>query len=147
GILGRVAILSNVWRSRMPEKSKLGVVNLNGKAISPKAHGLNSWAYHFHCPGAGMSHSFGHWLPLSLPRRFLNDLIHFAEQVPSRTMERQMDLASVVVARQSAWPRPAWCSIFLKAYAIVAQRRPQLRRLYRPLPWPHLYEHPENVVS
>jgi hypothetical protein len=89
----------------------------------------------------------GQWLPLSLPRRFIGDLISIAGNLPNRTMEGRIDLSRVIAARQSAWPRPGWCAIFVKAYGIVAARRPQLRQIYRPLPWPHLYEHPENVAS
>src|SRR5262245_10609106 len=94
-----------------------------------------------------MSQANGRWLSLSLQRRFMVDLIHEAAKVPSQTMERQMDLSRLVTARQAAWPCPAWCAIFVKAYAIVAKRRPQLRWIYRPLPWPHLYEHTENIAS
>jgi hypothetical protein len=77
----------------------------------------------------------------------MGDLVHFAQQMPSRTIERRMRLASLVAARQACWPRPGWCAIFLKAYALVAARRPTLRQIYRPWPWPHLYEHPQNVAS
>jgi hypothetical protein len=74
-------------------------------------------------------------------------MIHLAERIPTRSLQRRMRLGKVVAARNAAWPRPGWCPIFLKAYAIVADRRPTLRQLYRPFPWPHLYEHPDNVAS
>jgi hypothetical protein len=94
-----------------------------------------------------MSQSSSRWLALSLPRRFMGELLHFAQRMPSRTIQRKMRLAKLVAARQAAWPRPGWCAIFLKAYALVADRRPHLRHLYRPFPWPHLYQHPDNVAS
>lgn len=89
----------------------------------------------------------GRNIGLSLPRRFVNDLLHFAKQVPSVPMERTMHLADVVAARRQAERRISWPVIFLKAYAIVAERRPELRRTYLSLPWGHLYEHPINVAS
>jgi hypothetical protein len=84
---------------------------------------------------------------LSLPRRFICDLMHFSQQVPSIPMQRRMQLDDVLAAR-ATWPnRPSWCAIFLKAYSIVAAERPELRRAFISFPWGHIYEHPENVAS
>jgi hypothetical protein len=94
-----------------------------------------------------MSLTRGRRLGLSLPRRFVCDLLHFAKKIPSVPMQRRMRLADVVAARKT-WPkRVSWCSIFLKAYARVAARRPELKRSYIPIPWPHLYEHSGNIAS
>jgi len=89
----------------------------------------------------------GRSIPLSLPRRFIGDLVHFAQQVPSHTMERRMRLRALAAAREAAFPRPGWAAIFLKAYALLAARRPELRQIYLPFPTPHLYEHPRNIAS
>jgi len=94
-----------------------------------------------------MPHPYGHYLPLSLPRRFICDLIHFAKQTPTVPMERRMNLGPLVTARRLARPQPGWCAVFLKAYAAVAARQPVLRRAYVPFPWPRLYQHPINVAS
>jgi hypothetical protein len=58
-----------------------------------------------------------------------------------------MQLADVMEARQALSDRPSWCTLFLKAYALVCKARPALRRVYLPVPWPHLYEHSWNVIS
>lgn len=89
----------------------------------------------------------GRSIPLSLPRRFIGDLVHCAQKVPSHTMQRKMRLRDLVEARLDAFPRPGWAAIFLKAYALLAARRPELRQLYIPFPTPHLYEHPRNIAS
>jgi hypothetical protein len=94
-----------------------------------------------------MPQPVGRNLPLSLPRRFICDLVHFARQVPSVPVQRRMDLAPLVAVRQAARPRPGWCAIFTKALAFVAAARPELRRAYLSFPRPHLYEHPVNVAS
>jgi hypothetical protein len=94
-----------------------------------------------------MSQSKGRSLPLSLPRRFVCDLVHFAHKVPSVPVQRSMDLAPLVAGRRLAQPRPSWCAIFTKAYGIVAAAYPELRRAYLSFPQPHLYEHPLNVAS
>jgi hypothetical protein len=94
-----------------------------------------------------MSLTRGRRLGLSLPRRFVCDLLHFAKKIPSIPMQKRMRLAELVAARK-AWPqRVSWCVIFLKAYATVAASRPELRRAYVPIPWPHLYEHSGNIAS
>ncbi len=87
------------------------------------------------------------WVPLSLPRRFITDLVERARQVPLTTIVRHMALAPVVSARRAAVARPGWCALFVKAYALAARRLPELRRCYVPWPYPHLYEHPLNVAS
>lgn len=89
----------------------------------------------------------GRNLPLSLPRRFIGDLVHFARRVPSVPVERRMDLTPVLAARRLAQPRPSWCAIFTKAYSVVAAAFPELRRSYLAFPQPHLYEHASNVAS
>jgi hypothetical protein len=89
----------------------------------------------------------GRNLALSLPRRFICDLVHFARKVPSVPVQRRMSLHAVVAARQAAVPRPSWCALFTKAFALVAAARPELRRSYLTFPLPHLYEHPINVAS
>ena len=94
-----------------------------------------------------MSQPAGRNLSLSLSRRFLGDLVHFAAMVPAAVVQRRMRLAPVLAARQAAGPRPGWCAVFAKAFAFVAAGRPELRRAYLPLPWPHLYEHPTSVAA
>jgi hypothetical protein len=91
--------------------------------------------------------SKGRWIPLSLPRRLICDLMHFARKVPTVPVQRRMNLAPLVAARCLAQPRPSWCAIFTKAIALVAASRPELRRAYLSFPWPHLYEHPTSVAS
>ncbi len=89
----------------------------------------------------------GRTLPLSLPRRFICDLLHFARRVPTVPVQRRMDLSEVAAARNAAAPRPSWCAVFTRAYAAVAARRPELRRSYLAFPFPRLYEHAANVAT
>lgn len=89
----------------------------------------------------------GRNLPLSPPRRLVGDLLHFACKVPSIPVQRRINVASLREARERAAGRPSWCAIFLKGYALVAARMPELRRAYLGWPWPHLYEHPSNIAS
>ena len=62
-------------------------------------------------------------------------------------MQRTMQVGPAAEARARCSPRPGWCALFLKAYGMVAIRRPPLRWAYMPWPWPHFYENPENIIS
>jgi hypothetical protein len=89
----------------------------------------------------------GRKIALSLPRRFVGDLVRCARSSPLMTVERRMDLARMADARENALGRPGWCALFTKAFALVATRRPALRRAYIAYPRPHLYEHPFSIAS
>ncbi|HVU85712.1 MAG TPA: hypothetical protein VHD36_00190 [Pirellulales bacterium] len=89
----------------------------------------------------------GRWISLSPQRRFVCDLMRYAKRVPSVPSQRRMRLAELITARRSRTNRISWCAIFVKAFAIVAAERPELRRAYMPYICPHLYEHPFNVAS
>jgi len=90
----------------------------------------------------------GRTLPLSRPRVFVNDLLYFARRVPSIPVQRLCQLAPVVAARRAlAAPRPPWSALFVKAYALVAEDMPPLRRAYCAFPWPHLVEYDRSVAA
>src|SRR5689334_11247055 len=94
-----------------------------------------------------MPQTTGFYLPLSRPRRLICDFLHFANQVPSVPVERRMNLASLVAAREVATPKPSWCSIFTKAWGFTCAAHPALRRSYLGFPWPRLYQHPSSVAT
>src|SRR5438132_7858996 len=85
--------------------------------------------------------------PVSYFRRLVIDLMHFSAEVPSITVERRMDLAPLITARDACSPPPTWTAIFTKAYAVVAGRTAALRTAYLRFPWPRFYEHPINIVT
>ena len=86
----------------------------------------------------------GHSVPISGPRRFVNDLIHFAHQVPSVPVSRVFDVTLLSGPRAIHPDRPSWAVLFMKAYAQVAAAHPPLRRALLKFPWPRLYEHPQS---
>ena len=63
----------------------------------------------------------GKFIPLSLPRRTVIDLLHFASAIPTVPVQRLMSLQSVVSARAACSDRPRWTAIFVKAYALAAR--------------------------
>lgn len=94
-----------------------------------------------------MPQEYGQSLPLSPARRFITDLTSFAMRIPLCTVERTMRLGLLVEARREVRQAPGWCTLFTKAHALVAVRRPELRQAYIPWPWPHRYQHPINIAS
>jgi hypothetical protein len=93
-----------------------------------------------------MAHPAGLTLPLSLPCRYRCDLLALARQVPTLTTQRRLRLGVTLAARAIALPRPAWLALFTKAYALVAQNLPALRRVFLSFPRPRLYQHPVSVA-
>ena len=89
----------------------------------------------------------GRAVRLSLPRRTIVDLLHFAAAVPSVPVQKRMRLNAVVSARAACRNRPRWTAIFAKAYALVAREFPNLRRAYVKFPWPMLYEYPTSNAN
>jgi hypothetical protein len=77
---------------------------------------------------------------LSSARRFMNDLMHFSKKIPLVSIERTMQLSTLIEARQRLSLRPSWFIIFTKAFAQVTAQCPTLRRAYLLFPHPHLYE-------
>ena len=89
----------------------------------------------------------GRTVPFSLPRRWVNDLLHFAKKVPVVSGERQLRVQSMMELRRKVPHPPTWSSLMIKAFSIVGQRVPELRRAYMPYPWPHIYESPYSVAT
>lgn len=89
----------------------------------------------------------GRAIRLSKSRRMVVDLLHFARSIPTVPVQRRMQLASLIAARAASADKPRWTAIFAKAYALVAEEYPVLRRAYVKLPWPHLYEYPASSAT
>lgn len=63
----------------------------------------------------------GKVVPLSIPRRMVGDLLHFAVKVPSIPVQRRISIGPAFRARAACKDRPRWTAIFAKGYAIVAK--------------------------
>jgi hypothetical protein len=89
-----------------------------------------------------MHEPVGKYLPLSGPRRFIGDLVHFARRIPSAPVSRSLDVSALIEPRIRQRARPSCSCIFMKAYATVGAQHAPLRRSLLEFPWPRLYEHP-----
>jgi hypothetical protein len=82
---------------------------------------------------------------ISLPRRFVIDLMNASVGVPFVSLSRALNIRPLCEARSGAGRGPGWAAIFAKAFALVAKEEPVLRTLYAKWPWPHFYELPRSI--
>jgi hypothetical protein len=83
---------------------------------------------------------------ISLPRRFIIDLMHASVRVPTISFSRPLDIGPFMAARAKAKSPPGWAAVFVKSFALVAKEEPVLLTLYIKLPWPHFFELPRSIA-
>ncbi|HEY0983579.1 hypothetical protein [Schlesneria sp.] len=79
-------------------------------------------------------------------RRLTLDVLRLHKQAATCAHDRRFRLSRVAGLRSRLPMRISWALIYIKAFAIVAARRPVLRQSYQSWPWPHLYQHAQNVA-
>jgi hypothetical protein len=94
-----------------------------------------------------MAKASGQSFRLSPFRQLVTDLMYFSRRVPAVTIDRRMNLAPLVAARQCCTPRPGWAILFAKAFALTGRSHRELRRSYMEFPWARFYEHPYSTVA
>jgi len=92
----------------------------------------------------GLPH--GRTIPLSPLRKVMTDFMHTSRNVPLVAVERRLFLGEVVEVRKRMTVRPSWFAVFMKAYALVAVQRDELRRSLLTFPWARLHQHACNVA-
>src|SRR5436853_7548411 len=88
----------------------------------------------------------GRYVRLSPGRKMVMAILHHGRQVPALPLSKVMNVSPLSAARQ-AGAFVSWTALFMKAYCLVAQRHPELRRAFIPYPWPRLYEHPVSECA
>lgn len=79
-------------------------------------------------------------------RRLTIDCLHYHRKVDTCAHDRQFDLTRVAEFRSRQPIRVSWTVLFIKAFGLVASKRPVLRQTYQTWPWPHIYQHMHNVA-
>ena len=85
-------------------------------------------------------------IAISRSRRLTLDVLYFHRHVDTCAHDREFDLTRLAVLRSQLPTRVSWSVLFIKAFAIVAARRPVLRQTFQKWPWAHIYQHPFNVA-
>jgi hypothetical protein len=89
----------------------------------------------------------GAWKPVSINRALVLDVVHFARSVPSFSVEREFDLHHLARLRKARTKPVSWATLFVKAYALVVTRQPELRQTFIGWPVPRLYQAADAVAS
>ncbi len=79
-------------------------------------------------------------------RRLTLDVLHYHQQSATCAHDRLFDLKKVAELRSQLTTRISWSILFIKAFGIVAANRPVLRQTFQCWPWPHIYQHSQNVA-
>ena len=89
----------------------------------------------------------GRYLPYSLPRRWVGDMLHAARKVPVIACERVIRVKAMRELRRQTPKPPSWSSLLIKAMGLISVKMPELRRAYLGFPWGRIYEAPYSVAS
>jgi len=87
----------------------------------------------------------GKRIRLTNGRQLVDDVISIAQRIPSAGIGGVFDLGAIGHLRRLTRPKISWNVLYMKAYALVATKMPQLNQVYVRFPWPHLYQH-DSVV-
>lgn len=90
---------------------------------------------------------FPRYRPVSLPRRWVRDIMYFGRKSYSVGGNAIINIAPLVAARRAYCPSISHAALLVKAIALAGQRRPELRQAYMPFPFPHYYVHPHTVAT
>lgn len=93
-----------------------------------------------------MDETRGVRLRLPRSRRLCLDVLHYHRQVPTCAHDRLCDVSRLAGLRTRLPRRISWTLLFLKAFGLVAARRPVLRQTFLRWPWRHVYQHPHTVA-
>lgn len=94
-----------------------------------------------------MSLPAGTTIALSPMRRIVCDMMHASRKVPLVAIEREFDLAPLVTVWKGLDARPSYFAMFLKAYSLVCNEHPELRRSFLTFPGERLHQHHCNVAN
>src|SRR5262249_56072788 len=84
-------------------------------------------------------------VPVSPARTMVMEVLHHARKVPSLPLSRDMNVGDVGAARKACGV--TWTALFLRAYGLVSQQHPELRRAWMRWPYQHFYEHPTTEAA
>ena len=87
----------------------------------------------------------GQKIRLSNGRRLIDEVIRAGGKMQMATYARDFDVSDLARLRKKIRPRISWNVMYLKAYAIIADRIPELRQCYVGFPWPYAYQHEHNI--
>jgi hypothetical protein len=89
----------------------------------------------------------GRRIRLTIARRIMVDYMWAASRIARTDVTRPVALRDVIAIRNEIRDPPSWTAIFVKAFAILANEIPELRRVYIGFPWAYLYEYADSTAN
>jgi len=86
-------------------------------------------------------------LPVHWTRTLMSDIVHHASKIPLCTIEKQINLENVRIAKANSHQKIGWTSIFIKAMGLASVEFDELRQSWMPFPYVHIYQHPVPIAS
>ncbi|NBR06968.1 MAG: hypothetical protein EBT92_14560 [Planctomycetes bacterium] len=86
-------------------------------------------------------------IPVHWTRTLISDIVHYATKVPLCTIEKQINIEAVQIAKSTTLKRIGWTSVFTKAMGLASVEFNELRQSWMPFPFAHLYQHPFPIAS
>ncbi len=83
-----------------------------------------------------------HWT-----RTLISDIVYYANKVPLCTIEKNINIEAVQIAKSNSLKRIGWTSIFTKAMGLASIEFDELRQSWMSFPYAHLYQHPIPIAS
>jgi hypothetical protein len=80
-------------------------------------------------------------------RRTILDVCRESQSVPSFPLLYRMQLDELQHARAESPVRIGWTTLFVRAFAILCQQKPELRDVFIRYPTHRIYRHPHSVAS
>lgn len=147
--LASVKLVCGIHACEHNPQSRQCLEGCQGNRSCPDTDGaLNSHAMNQGTPANSNSDANcrSRWKRISINRALVLDGLYFARRVPLFPAEKTIDLSEVAHLRSTRKRRVSWAVLFVKAYAIAAQRHPALRQMYVRWPWPHMIEFAESTA-
>jgi len=82
----------------------------------------------------------GRKVPMSPYRRYMVEHMKRAQKVPSQVLHKDCNLEKIDDLRKTSRFRIGWTALMIKAYSVLADRYPELRRIYQRWPIEYLYQ-------
>ena len=86
-------------------------------------------------------------IPVHWTRTLISDIVYYANKIPLCTIEKQINIEAVQIAKSISQKRIGWTSIFTKAMGLASIEFDELRQSWMPFPYAHLYQHPIPIAS
>jgi hypothetical protein len=87
-------------------------------------------------------------IEIPFSRRCMIDFMYFSQKMSKHLVsaELNLDLSELARAREKSQQKISWFAIYIKAFAMVSAKYPELRQVLFSYPFPYLYQYQRTVA-